>query len=244
MERAEYALMRGVEDLHWWYRGLRGMIDWGLTYLPNTVPERVCDVGCGAGANLIHLPGVCRVGVDFASEAVGFTRERGIPDVVRASATGLPFRGESFDLVTSFDVLCHRSIVDPTRTIETMARMLRPGGWMLVNMPAYQCLHAAHDAHVHTARRITRPVLRTWFANGGLESVRITYWNTTLFPAAVAARLISRGSKARSDLDGFRPGLTNDLLAWGPRFDRLLVQSGIALPFGLSVFGLARKPAD
>ncbi len=240
----EYAIMRRVEDQHWWYVALRDIVRmfWD-TYAPKQgQPVRLLDAGCGTGANLAMLSGKgTAFGVDFAPEAVRLCRERGLARTAVASIDALPFSEESFDLVLSCDVICNRSIPDKRLAVNELARVLRPGGVLFLNLPAYQWLWSSHDAAVHTDRRFTRTQINRLLRNAGLAPRRLTHWNATLFPPIALTRLWRRRSDRRtSDLDN----------ASGERFStffqriltleqRLLRRT--TLPFGTSIFAIATK---
>jgi SAM-dependent methyltransferase len=192
MNAAEYEAMYRVEDSMWWYTGMRRIAD---ALLGARVPRgaRILDAGCGTGGNVAWLGrrGVAH-GVDLSPEAMRFCRKRGLTTVARASVLDLPYRGETFDLVTSFDVIYHLDVADDVAALRELARVLRRGGTLLVRVPAFQGLTSAHDAAVHTRQRYTRAELSEKVARAGLRVIRATYANSLLFPLAAAARLGAR----------------------------------------------------
>ncbi|HIJ74197.1 MAG TPA: class I SAM-dependent methyltransferase, partial [Candidatus Hydrogenedentes bacterium] len=157
MKPEEYEIMFRVEDGHWWYAGLRALLHqfWGR-YV--RVPEpQVLDVGCGTGAILDRLGEDAQAaGVDFALEAIRFCRTRGIGRSAVASALALPFDANGFDVVVSFDVLCHSSIPDKHVAMRELYRVVKPGGLLLLNLPAYHWVRSSHDVAVHTDHRFTK----------------------------------------------------------------------------------------
>lgn len=245
MNRAEYEIMYRVEDRHWWYIALRGVIDtvWPLVANSTNPCVSILDVGCGTGAVLASLDGRAKTyGLDFAPEAIHFCRARGQNRTAVASAVTLPFADASFDAVISCDVLCHRSIQNKQDTLEELVRVLRPGGRLVLNLPAYQWLYSSHDAHVHTDHRFTRGGLVAMLHAANLTIQRLTYWNTLLLPPIIATRLWRKiRPLPASDLDkasgeNFSP-LFNAIMA----FERGLLRR-IPLPAGLSIFVVAQKP--
>src|SRR5919206_2711793 len=114
MDSEQYALMARVERDHWWYVGMRRLTAALLANAPaDGAPWRILDAGCGTGGTTAWLRRYGSVvGVDLAAGAAPFWRQRGLHDMARGSVAALPFAAERFDLVTCFDVLYHRGVVD------------------------------------------------------------------------------------------------------------------------------------
>jgi SAM-dependent methyltransferase len=207
LEHAEYALMDAAEEAMWWYRALHLR----LLRAMEGVQGSVLDAGCGTGGFLQRLgaarPELALFGVDFASQAAARAAAKSGAATAAGSVTALPFADASFDAVVSADVLCHRS-VDPAVALAEFARVLRPGGRLVLNLPAYDWLMSAHDRRVHTARRSTAGGLRRLLKAAGYVDVRTRYWNALLLPLMVLERkLVARGAGAVSDVKPFHPVL-------------------------------------
>lgn len=238
MELAEYGRMFEAEARHWWYAGLHELVlDLRSRYAAGQDPW--LDVGCGTGGLLAKI-GTGAYGVDLSSAALAFCRRRGLCKTALASADALPFGAASFGLVTLMDVLYHREVGDPAAVLREAWRVLRPGGCVMLNVPAYEALRSSHDRAIHTARRFRRSQVRALFGPAGFEVVRATYWNTLLFPVAAGMRLGRRG-RGGGPSDVAIPGAFENAVgrgalalerAWLRRWD---------LPFGLSVIGVGRK---
>lgn len=240
MNLEEYARMYDAEDRQWWYAGMRAI---SLALLRPVLADggRILDAGCGTGRNLVEFAGWARpVGVDLSEEAIRFCRERGVA-AARGRLQALPFPDASFDAVTSFDVLYHRWIEDDQAAVAELARVLRPGGVLLVRVPALKMLWGAHDAAVHSRHRYTTAEVRTLLSGRGLTVLRATYANTLLFPLLALRRLADRVTGREGSDVGFLPAP----LEWA--FGTLLrtearVLRHVSFPVGASVFALARKP--
>jgi SAM-dependent methyltransferase len=240
----EYEIMYHVEDGHWWYKALRERLsDAWKRFLPGD-RVRLLDVGCGTGANLAVFVQQSQVfGIDYAKEAVHFCRKRGLAATAVASAVSLPFPGSSFDVLVSCDVLCHRSITNKQATLDELVRVVRPGGFIVLNLPAYQWLMSSHDVAVHTDRRFTSPEVAQMFQAAGCSTVHATYWNSLLFPALAAVRLWRRlRPRPSSDLDGASGESMGALLGAVMRLERT-VTGYMPLPVGLSIFAVGQKRA-
>ena len=141
------------------------------------------------------------------------------------------------------DLLYHRDVSDTALALAEAARVLRPDGLLLVNVPAYQWLYSSHDRAIHTGRRFTRPELVALIESAGLEPLRVTYWNAILFPAIALLRLLRRNSSRQaSDLEGYGGNAIARILGGILALERTAMRLG-NLPFGLSIFAVARRPA-
>jgi SAM-dependent methyltransferase len=240
----EYRRMFEAEAAQWWYAGQRviatALLEPALRGLARERP-RLLDAGCGTGFNLLALSGLGRaVGIDIAPEAIAFCRDRGVR-AARASLLALPFESSSFDAVTSFDVLYHAWVTDDRAAVAEMARVLRPGGVLLVRVPALRILWGAHDAEVQSRHRYTRKELATLLDGSGLRLERATYCNSLLFPVLLARRTLDRVlSREGSDV-GFLPGPLEWAFKQALLLEAALVRRRVSFPVGASVVALARK---
>jgi SAM-dependent methyltransferase len=235
--------MYEAEERQWWYAGMRGISRRLLEpALPPRRPLRSLDAGCGTGRNVKLLEGYGpAVGIDLSPDALAFARERRA-QVVRGSVLSLPFAAASFDVVTSFDVLYHRWVEDDTAAVAELARVLKPGGLLLVRVPALRMLWGAHDEAVHSRHRYTRPEVRRLLARGGLEVVHATYVNSVLFPLLLVRRTLDRWlGRSGSDV-GFLPAPL-ELAFRAALAAEAQVAPHVGLPVGASVMALGRKAA-
>ena len=246
MKPEEYQVMYEVEDSYWWYVGMRSIF---ISLLDGHYKARtdlkILDAGCGTGAMLSHLTPYGKVfGVDISSDAIRFAMKREVRgcELIQSSLTDLPFEHEVFDLVTSFDVIC--CIDEHGLAFQELSRVLKPGGRMILNLPAYNPLRSEHDLAVHIKRRYTRSDVAQEAEKAGLTVERTAHANTLLFPVAAAVRFAKklpakRESAAKSDLRTLPP-VINHWLAQVLFVERRLLQK-MDLPFGLSVMCVARK---
>ena len=239
MNRAEYARMFEAEEKQWWYAGMRA-ISWSLLEKASLPPgARILDGGCGTGENLVHLGKMGEaIGIDLSEEALSLCATRGVR-LVRGSVLGLPFGEGTFDLVTSFDVLYHLWVTDDRAAALELARVLKPGGVLLVRVPALRMLWGAHDQEVQSRHRYTLSELEALLVGAGLEVVVATYANFFLLPLLVLKRLTSRRG---SDVQFLPPPVERSFRAVLALEAWLLRHT--SLPLGASVFCLARKPRN
>jgi len=236
MEAEEYRLMDEVEAGLWWYRALhRRLVD-----LLAPVRGRVLDAGCGTGGLLTRLrtarPDLDLVGCEWdgwaAARAAG---KAGVP-VARGSVTHLPFADGCMDALVLADVLCHQS-VDPVAALAEARRVLRPGGRLVVNMPAFMWLLSEHDRRVFNARRVTAGELRGWLAQAGFGAISTRYWNSLLLPLVVIRRkLLASHDGAASDVAALPPWL-DTMFSSVTELERVLPR----MPAGSSVLAVATR---
>lgn len=241
-----YGSVRRIEAAHWWYIGRRRIVfDW-VRRLSDAPRPRILDLGCGTGFNLEHLPELfpCDVvGADISGEALEFCRARHLRAVVQADAARPPFRDASFDLVLALDVIEH--VQDDERALSALARLLRPGGRLVIFTPAFQFLWSEHDRASHHFRRYTSRELDAKLAAAGFLVEKLSYANTLLFPLVWAGRVALRAGRTDTAVDAemaMPPRWANTLLARVFSAERRLIRR-VDLPFGVSVLAIARRPA-
>ncbi len=242
MDPAEYTTMYDVEDRHWWYAGMRRITQAVLDAHIGRHDLDVLDAGCGTGANLLMLKryGVAS-GVDIEPLALALCRRRGLSRLLRGSVCALPFAAQSFDLVTSFEVLYHLTVADDEAALGEFARVLRPGGWLLLRLPAHDWLRGRHDMAVHTRHRYTTVEVRRKVEAAGFSVVRLSYANCLLLPLAIAKRLLEGVLPPAQGSDVGPPPPGNAVLAGVLGAEAAWLRRW-PLPWGLSVLCLARKP--
>ena len=238
-----------MEDIHWWFVGRRRILLEVLNrYLaPNgSHTRRILDVGCGTGTMLTYLAAFGQAeGVDIDEEAIGYCRDRGLQNVRLGEAASLPFGDGSLDLVTALDVVEH--LDDDVAAFREMKRVLRPGGQILVTVPAHRFLWGDQDEVNMHKRRYNARELRDRLVGSGFDVRRISYMNAILFAPIAAVRLARRLEhrlrpriQPQSDFRYPAPRPVNFLLAAvfgaeGPILRR------VNIPFGVSILALAQK---
>src|SRR6185369_8531480 len=126
---------------------------------------------------------------DLSGIALAFCKRRKATRLAQASVTDLPFAAKSFDLITSFDVLYERGVVDDAQSLSEFARVLVKGGRVLLRLPDYDWLPGQHDIGIHTARRYTAGEVKELLRKTGFSVAHISYANTLMFPAALVKRM-------------------------------------------------------
>jgi len=178
-------------------------------------------------------------GVDDAVEAERHCLQRGLSTVQLGSVGALPYADAAFDAVLSLDVLYHNGVIEK-RALAEMGRVLRPGGLLVLNLPAFEGLRGSHDVAVSGARRYGACQVRALLEYSSFTVEIIHYWNAWLFLPLLAWRQLSRmKTEPGSDLM-LMPRWMNSLLAGMGKLDAGLCRE-LRVPFGSSVFAVARK---
>jgi len=239
MERVVYQQMAELDERHWWYCARRKIIADLIrreTQLPNNA--HILEIGCGTGHNLAMLSGFGHVeGLELDDEARALSEKRLGRKVM---SSPLPELSEvpdrHYHLIGAFDVIEH--IQDDRAALASIARKLRPGGKFILTVPAHQWMWSAHDVVNHHKRRYSKRGLKELIDSSPLKLERIGYFNSLLFPLAIAER---GASKLRGSEDAdvrLPPALLNAALEKVFACERYLV-GRLPLPPGLSLFAVA-----
>ena len=238
MERVVYQQMAELDDRHWWYRARRKILA-ELIRREVRLPAdaRILEIGCGTGHNLQMLAGFGHVdGLELDEEAAALSEKRLGRKVMRSPLPELDQVPDNYDLIGAFDVIEH--IDDDRAALAAIATKLKPAGKFMMTVPAHPWMWTAHDVANHHRRRYSKRALRSLIENSPMKLERLGYFNSLLFPVAVAERA---ASKLRGKDDGdvsLPPAPLNRALEAVFASERYLV-GRLPLPPGLSLFAVA-----
>ncbi len=242
MER-EYELQtHQVEDRHWWYQGRRRVLERAIARLQLPAGASILDAGCGSGRNMVDLAKHGTVtGIELSSPSVELARERRVGTVLEGSILDTPFEDSSFDLTVSLDVIEH--LEDDVGALRELRRVTKPGGALLVTVPAYQWLWSGHDEINHHHRRYNRHTLLAAADGAGWHEQSAAHFNSLLLPVAILLRALERfkPSTTKSSLDLWVPPAP---LNWALRqplnLEAAAIGRGKPIPAGLSLLAVYR----
>ena len=243
MERAVFDRMAELDQDHWWFLARRRILDRLIRRVvrpPNDA--HILEVGCGTGHNLAmlgrygHLDAceLDKCARALASKRLGRqVRIAKLPDLTM-------FKRNGYDLIALLDVLEH--VPDDLASLRAIHMRLRPGGALLLTVPANKWMWSAHDAAHHHYRRYTKKELKDLFLRSGLEVQLLSYFNTLLFPPIALARIIGKITGKQAADDKLPGDAVNSIL------DRIFGIEGVLIgrlpmPFGVSLVAVVRRPA-
>jgi len=229
----------------WYFRSLHAHVARELARMRSGGGD-VLDAGCGTGGLILRLreanPAWRFAGIDFMPLACELARRRcgEATDIREASITALPFADASFDAVVSADVVCQ--VGNPEVAAAEFMRVLRPGGVVVINVPAYRWMWSYHDDSCQTKHRYTRPEVAALLGGAGFAETRTTHWNALPFPVVWAKRKLFRTPADTSDVKDY-PRIIDATFGTLMALEHAWFELGGTWAWGTSVFGVARKPA-
>jgi SAM-dependent methyltransferase len=220
MEKDEYKIMYEIEHSYWWFVGKQFLVRSILerTSLNDPHKDMILDIGCGTGTvlKLLEEFGIA-CGVELSAHAIQFLKKRGLNLLVRSDVSrSLPFKDNVFSVITCLDVLEH--LDDDFMLLKEMVRVCRPGGHVILTVPALDVLWSPHDAALHHKRRYTKSQLLGKILSLHATVTKKTYYNTVLLLPILAVRklkpFLSGKQKVQSDFFMSLPRWMNTFLTF------------------------------
>ena len=252
MEPQQYQQLADTEDRHWWHRSRQRLVAHHLDRLDLGQRARILDVGCGTGGTTRFLLGYGSVvGLDRSEHSLAHARKKAPQAMLvqgDANQLGQLFAPGSFDLITFFNVLYHRWMEDDQSILSDAARLLAPGGHLLLTEPAFQILWREHDRLDMGKRRYRMRDFTLFFDTAGLESVTGQYFNALAVPACLTLAALDPLKPLRRDTSAQSGEMAvpgegiNKALYWYMGLETSLLRM-FRLPIGVTLLTIARRPS-
>ncbi len=222
---------------YWWYRARANLLE---SFFGNSVSAdaQVLDVGSADGPSVRFIED--RLGASGKKTAMDIESEGLREDDILGSVEDIPVKDEAFDIVSAFDVIEH--VKNESKAFDEIYRVLKPGGWIFVSVPAYQWAWSKHDEAVSHYRRYTKGRLQAAVRQAGFVEDEVTYGFFGTFPLFALQRLTAKIARKWA---GETPSVTTGqekILLNLSKLDTLAITAGLQLPWGSSVLLKARKP--
>lgn len=243
MEISEYENIYKNESNHFYYVGLHKLVESLIKKYSFVKNPTILDAGCGTGLLLKKLSKVgLTTGIDLSPEAIRFAKKRKI-NVNLGSVTKIPFKGNTFDIVTSMDVINLSEVKSDKQALYEIYKVLKPGGILILRASAIPWLSSGHDKWVHIKKRYTKIEMRNLIQKSGFEIQKLSYINFFLFLPAFAKHIawrISGTSNHSSSIDKV-PTLINKIMILCMKLEEYLLKY-VDMPIGNGLIVVARKP--
>jgi SAM-dependent methyltransferase len=240
MDRIIFDRMAALDQTHWWYVARRRILaDLIARKVKPPKAAHILEIGCGTGHNFPVLSAFGHVDaleVDAPARAIASARlGRDVGSAPLPELTGIP--DGRYDLIALLDVLEH--IEGDKAALASIRAKLKPGGRILVTVPANEWMWSAHDTVHHHYRRYNPGTLRAVAAEAGLKVDLLTHFNSLLFPLAAAVRIAGKLTGREEADDAQPPAPLNALFTAVFGLERHLV-GRVPLPFGISLAAVLR----
>lgn len=242
MDINAYAAEYAVQKDHWWFVGRRRFFAKVIKGLDLQKDALILDVGVSTGTNLRMLNDLGFYnfhGLDFSDEAIVYCAKNGFNCISKGDICDMPTDSCSQDLVLATDIIEH--ITDDMAAIKEIFRVLKPGGHVLITVPAFQSLWGPQDEIAHHKRRYLKKPLLTKFKDVGFNVVKCYYFNYLLFmPILFTRKILNVISKHPQSENNINTSSINSVLLKIFKFD-IATAPIIRPPFGVSIYLLAEK---
>jgi SAM-dependent methyltransferase len=243
MERAVFDRMAELDQDHWWFLARRRILKRLIERVVRPPKKaKILEVGCGTGHNLAMLKSFGSVDASELDRCARAVANKRLPGKVKSAK--LPdlsmFKRSGYDLIALLDVLEH--VPDDLASLRAIHMRLKPGGALLLTVPANPWMWSAHDAAHHHFRRYTRKQLEDLFLRSGLEVQLLSYFNTLLFPLVAAARVVGKITRKGSADDKLPSAWVDSTLNAVFGLEAGLI-GRVPMSFGVSLVAVVRRPA-
>ena len=248
MENEEFDIMYRIEQSHWWFRGKQDLLKQNLRNLNSKASEnyKILDIGAGTGIILKVLRDFGETfGIEYSLQAIKYIKERGLQQIICADANQfLPFKKDTFAIITCLDVLEH--LEKDVGLLNEMIRVSKPGGYILVAVPAFKMFWSPHDEALHHKRRYTRKKILEIINKMNCQIIKASYYNIIFSLPILAVRrlksIFHHNGPVQSDLYMSMPNFLNTMFRFLYKVEIWCLKF-INFPFGVSLLFVLKKSA-
>ncbi len=244
MELSEYDSLYKLETGYWWYKALHELVEFYIQKL-NSKGSKILDAGCGTGGMLDILKRYGTIeGIDSSEKAISFCKKKGLRNVKLRDLNNWQYCPNHYNAIVSLDVLAQEGIIDDIAVMHKIFHALNTGGIFILNVTAFNCLKREHDIVVSTLRRYKRDALVAELKKIGFNIETATYRLPYLFVLILIRKLFFLIFKIKKDVKSdlqLLPGPVNALFLGLNRIENKMIVNGLNMPFGSSLFIVARK---
>jgi len=234
----------GASSEHFWFKAKRQLIFSLLNSVEHSSPTKslshnILNIGAGTGDDLEIIKNFGKIyAIDVNQKALDLIPSDLVFEKKLTDACNLEYQDNFFDRIVAFDVLEH--IENDQQAVHEILRTLKPGGFFIFTVPAFNFLYSEHDRRLEHYRRYNKPMIRKLFTD--FKQIRLGYWNFLLFPAAVLQRIINKNRKNKEVMTFNATSKVNTLFYNILNFETQLITYHVPFPYGLSLFGIYQKP--
>lgn len=230
-----------LEEQHWWHVSKRRNVTSCIQYYLKKSNAVILDVGCGTGKNLEQLKELGKIyGLDSSKEAIEFCKKRGLDNIKLGQAENMPFKQNSFNLITLLDVLEH---TDDNKTLREVYRVLQKDGLLIITVPAFKWLWSEWDKVLHHKRRYNKYDIISVLSKNNFKVIYTTYlYSFLVLPALIIRKMKQKLFRKKEYTSDFQ--MSNSLLNWVmsyvSKIEFKLAQK-ITIPIGTTILVVAKK---
>lgn len=241
MQKILYEKFFNMEKEHWWFQARKDIVLKLISlHIELKKNFKIMDIGCGTGMMLEEIKNkfsITAIGIDNSEEAVRFSKKRGL-NIILSSAEKIEQNSESIDLIMALDLIEH--IENDIASLKEFNRVLKKNGYVLLTVPAFNCLTSAHDVINEHKRRYQLGELKNKVEEAGFKVIKISYYNSLLFLPILIVKVIKKITIDKHDHLKKENYIVNAVLNKIFSSETFLLKY-FDLPIGASIICLAKK---
>ena len=231
----------GAPENSFWFKSRQDLLTVFFGKLPpmtaGASQRSILNIGSGTGHDLQVMQQYGKLHVmDIEPRAIELIPDNLVHEKRVGDVRNISYEDNTFDVVVTCDMLEH--VDNDVQAVKEILRVLKPGGYLIFTVPAFNAIYSGHDRDMLHHRRYNKSMARVLLRD--FKKVELGYWFCTLFPAAAAHRLYHRNDDKQSPY--VLPAILDKGVYATLKLENWLISKGVRLPFGLSLYGIYQKP--